>query len=119
AKSERAPADHRDIASHDSTTARLVRHGEPPSPVHPPLAEADGFEWVDAVRELRHGAGAPAVTALVHTRDAARRLADCLRSLAWADEVVVVDMESADDTVRIAGEHGARVVSHPHTGYVE
>jgi len=39
-------------------------------------------------------------------------LRDCLDSVIWADEIVVVDMGSQDDSRRIAQECGARVFSH-------
>ncbi len=39
--------------------------------------------------------------------------------LPWCDEVVVVDQESSDRTPEIARAMGARVVSHPNTGFVE
>jgi glycosyltransferase involved in cell wall biosynthesis len=35
----------------------------------------------------------------------------------WVDEIVVVDNRSADDTAKVAAEHGARVVSEPKRGY--
>jgi glycosyltransferase involved in cell wall biosynthesis len=44
------------------------------------------------------------------------RLAKALASVAWADEIVVVDGGSADATARIAREAGARVVVHPWPG---
>ena len=36
-------------------------------------------------------------------------IADCLRSVRWADEVFVVDSQSADKTVTVAEQHGAKV----------
>ncbi len=39
-----------------------------------------------------------------------KNLPDCLASVAWADEVFVVDSQSSDDTSRVAGELGARLV---------
>jgi len=49
--------------------------------------------------------------------------ADLLRALSsvksWADEVVVVDMHSEDETLEIAKKYGARVFTHKKTGYVE
>lgn len=36
----------------------------------------------------------------------------CLQALSWADEVVVVDDYSKDDTVRVAEDCGARVLQH-------
>src|SRR5690606_35891959 len=60
------------------------------------------------------------ISVVVDTRDAARVLAFDLRSVApWASEIVVVDMESGDDTVAIARAHGARVLTHPRADCVE
>jgi glycosyltransferase involved in cell wall biosynthesis len=53
------------------------------------------------------------ISACLITRDEARFLPDCLRSIRPAvDEVVVVDTGSADDTVRIAREAGCTVLHH-------
>lgn len=60
------------------------------------------------------------ISVVVNTLDAARVLAFALRSVAaWAAEIVVVDMDSTDDTVAIARAHGARVVPHPRADCVE
>jgi (heptosyl)LPS beta-1,4-glucosyltransferase len=37
----------------------------------------------------------------------------------FADEIIVVDMKSDDDTVKIAKKAGAKVFEHKRTGYVE
>jgi len=50
------------------------------------------------------------LTCIVHTRDSARTLEKALASVAWADELLVVDMQSADATREIARRHGARVL---------
>ena len=42
-----------------------------------------------------------ALSVVVLTKNEAARIARCLASVAWADEVVVVDDESTDDTVTI------------------
>jgi glycosyltransferase involved in cell wall biosynthesis len=41
-----------------------------------------------------------------------------LASVAWADEIVLVDSGSKDRTCEIAREYGARVVGEPWRGYV-
>lgn len=59
----------------------------------------------------------PSISAVVLTRDERRHLADCLASLAWADEVLVVDSGSRDDTPEVARERGARVEVNPWVNY--
>ena len=57
------------------------------------------------------------ISAVVMTKNEEDNLPDCLASLAWADEVLVVDSLSADATVAIAQDAGARVVLHPFANY--
>jgi glycosyltransferase involved in cell wall biosynthesis len=57
------------------------------------------------------------VSALVPTLDEELNLPACLASLAWADEVFVVDSLSGDRTVEIARMHGAQVVQHAFESY--
>ncbi len=54
---------------------------------------------------------------IVITRDAAHVLADCLASVPFAAEKIVVDSGSGDDTVAIAERFGARVVLHEWMGF--
>ena len=49
------------------------------------------------------------VSVVLITLDAGAQLAPCLASVGFADEIVVLDSGSADDTVAIAQRHGARV----------
>jgi hypothetical protein len=53
------------------------------------------------------------ITGLVHTRDSAKTLERALVSLRWVDELIVVDMESRDDTLAIARRLADRVVGVP------
>jgi glycosyltransferase involved in cell wall biosynthesis len=72
------------------------------------------------VTEFAHAGKRPLISAVINTLNEEMRLPYALRSLeGWVDEIVVVDMYSDDRTAAIAMEHGARVVSHPRTGYVE
>ena len=57
------------------------------------------------------------VSAVLITRNASATLDACLESLAFAEEIVVVDSGSTDDTVEIAGRRGARVVQKEWLGF--
>ncbi|ATX79588.1 Glycosyltransferase involved in cell wall bisynthesis [Mariprofundus aestuarium] len=46
-----------------------------------------------------------------------KRIGECLNSVQWADDIVVVDSGSSDKTVAIAEAHGARVIHHTWPGY--
>jgi len=61
----------------------------------------------------------PPVTAIVVCRNEADKLRDCLRSLAWCDQLIVVDMASADDTAAVALEHTDEVLPLPWSRVVE
>jgi glycosyltransferase involved in cell wall biosynthesis len=54
----------------------------------------------------------------VITKNEARDLGDALKSVAWADEIIVVDSESTDATVAIARTFTDHVVVRPWEGYV-
>lgn len=49
------------------------------------------------------------ITAIVITRNEEEMLGKCLDSLSFCDEIIVVDSNSTDSTVRIAKEKGAHV----------
>jgi glycosyltransferase involved in cell wall biosynthesis len=57
------------------------------------------------------------LSAVIITCNAASQLDACLASVAFADELVVVDSGSTDDTVAIAERHGARVIHQEWLGY--
>lgn len=62
----------------------------------------------------------PQLSVVIVTRNAATTLEDTLRSIKQlADEIVVMDMYSTDDTVKIAKRYRAQVHFHPAVGYVE
>jgi glycosyltransferase involved in cell wall biosynthesis/SAM-dependent methyltransferase len=60
--------------------------------------------------------GRAPVSVLIPTRNEESNLAKCLASVAWADEVVVVDSASNDRTAEIARAHGATVVPFVRQG---
>lgn len=57
------------------------------------------------------------LSGVVTTLDNAATLDDCLASLAFCDEIVVLDSGSTDATVAIAERHGARVHTQAFAGY--
>jgi len=61
----------------------------------------------------------PRVTVTIITLDEAEHIAAAIDSAAWADEVIVVDSGSTDDTVAIARAKGARTETRAWTGYVD
>lgn len=61
------------------------------------------------------GSPAPLSVVLI-TRDCARTLGACLDSVAWADEIVIVDSGSTDGTLELARERGVRVVHQDWLG---
>jgi glycosyltransferase involved in cell wall biosynthesis len=59
----------------------------------------------------------PRLSVVIITRNEAANIRDCLESVRFADEIVVVDSGSTDDTVPICREFGARIFDHPFAGY--
>jgi glycosyltransferase involved in cell wall biosynthesis len=53
------------------------------------------------------------------TRNEEANIAAALETVSWADEVVVVDCGSTDDTAAIAARMGGRVATRGWTGYVD
>ncbi len=58
-----------------------------------------------------------ALSLLILTRNEEKNIGDCLRSVAWAPEIFVVDSESTDRTTEIATSLGAKVFAHPFESY--
>jgi glycosyltransferase involved in cell wall biosynthesis len=61
----------------------------------------------------------PKVSVTVITLNEAADIGDALKSVAWADELIVVDSMSSDDTATIARRFTDRVVVREWPGYVE
>ena len=52
------------------------------------------------------------ITVIIHTRDSQATLPRLLESVRWADECIVVDMESTDRTCEIALQYGVTLLSN-------
>src|SRR6476646_4208580 len=60
------------------------------------------------------------LSVVIITFNEAANIARCLQALGdVADDVLVVDSFSTDNTVSICRQHGARVIQHAFAGYVE
>jgi glycosyltransferase involved in cell wall biosynthesis len=59
----------------------------------------------------------PKISAFVITKNNGDILGECISSLSWADEVVVVDDYSTDATEGVCRQHGVRFFLHPFEGF--
>src|SRR5690349_12146277 len=94
---------------------RTYRHG--PSWEEIPLASS-----VIAIQTQMKTPNTPSPTArcapvsvLVPVKNEQANIGDCIRSVLWANEIIVIDSQSTDETVRTAEALGARVVQFTFT----
>lgn len=59
------------------------------------------------------------ISAIVITKNAEEMIADCLDSLSFCEEIIIVDNKSEDRTCEIAEKMGARVVEHSSHDFSE
>ena len=57
------------------------------------------------------------VAAAILTKNEARHIRDCLKSVQWADQVILEDSYSDDGTVEIAAELGAQIFQHKFVNF--
>jgi glycosyltransferase involved in cell wall biosynthesis len=60
----------------------------------------------------------PTISIAIIAKNEADRIARLLNSVRFADEIVVVDSGSTDDTAAVCKDYGARVLYRPWSGYV-
>jgi glycosyltransferase involved in cell wall biosynthesis len=56
----------------------------------------------------------PPISILLPTFNSAATVRDTLESIKWAEEILVVDSFSTDDTLTICKEYGARIIQHEY-----
>jgi glycosyltransferase involved in cell wall biosynthesis len=64
-------------------------------------------------------AGVLPVTAIVASRNEAHLLRRCLDALTFCDEIIVVDIDSTDETAAVAREFGASILPHPYVAIAD
>ena len=78
-------------------------------PVHQTVATCESI-----AREVRgwlaQSGRRETLAVVIITKNEERQIAECLQTVAWADQVVIVDDESTDRTVQLCREAGSRVV---------
>ena len=57
------------------------------------------------------------LSVIIITKNEAHNIRDCLESVSWADEIIVVDSGSTDETAAIAREFTPHVYSHDWPGF--
>jgi (heptosyl)LPS beta-1,4-glucosyltransferase len=61
--------------------------------------------------------GLPTVACIVITKNEEANIQDCLNTVQWVDELIVIDAESCDKTVEFARACGAKVFMRPWPGF--
>jgi glycosyltransferase involved in cell wall biosynthesis len=59
------------------------------------------------------------ISAVVIAKNEEANISDCLQSVSWADEIILVDAESVDDTVKLAKNFTSNVFIHKWEGYAK
>lgn len=57
------------------------------------------------------------ISVVIITGNEEKNIRDCLKSVTWADEIIVVDSESNDNTANIAKEFTDKIFIHEWEGY--
>jgi glycosyltransferase involved in cell wall biosynthesis len=70
-----------------------------------------------AIRGLGYTPPVPRVSATIITKNEAAHISQAIESVAWADEIIVVDSESTDETAAIARRFTDRVIVRAWPGY--
>jgi glycosyltransferase involved in cell wall biosynthesis len=59
------------------------------------------------------------ISCVIHTFNSEKYLEQCLQSVLWCDEIVVIDMHSTDSTIEIATQYNANIYMHDNLGYAD
>ncbi len=79
------------------------------------LAETSAEAGTGRVPDSESARKPISVTIVAHNE--AERIGTCIDSVSWADEIIVVDAGSTDDTQDICRKRGVLLIQHPWGGY--
>ena len=107
-----------DVVKGLATSEGALRESDPESTRYVPPALVPGEASIGSVSVplLRPRVGRVPVSVMIPALNEAKNLPRCLDHLAWADEIVIVDSNSKDQSAEIAQEYGARVVQFKWNG---
>ncbi|HHH84806.1 MAG TPA: glycosyltransferase family 2 protein, partial [Firmicutes bacterium] len=57
------------------------------------------------------------ISALILTKNEEINISECVKSVSFCDEIIVIDSESEDQTRSLAEKEGARVIVNPWPGF--
>jgi (heptosyl)LPS beta-1,4-glucosyltransferase len=58
------------------------------------------------------------ISVIIITKDEEKNISDCLKSVEWADEIIIVDAESSDKTIELAKVFTNKIFIRKWEGYV-
>jgi glycosyltransferase involved in cell wall biosynthesis len=59
------------------------------------------------------------ISVIIITRNEEVNIEDCLKSVKWADEIIIVDAESSDNTIGISQKYTDKIFTHKWEGYAK
>jgi glycosyltransferase involved in cell wall biosynthesis len=59
------------------------------------------------------------ISCVIHTYNSEKYLEQCLNSVKWCDEIVIIDMYSNDRTLDIAKHYNAKIYMHKNIGFAD
>jgi glycosyltransferase involved in cell wall biosynthesis len=71
---------------------------------------------IGTLEDLKQAPDREPVSVIVTTYNEARNIEDCLESVGWADEVLVVDSYSTDDTLELARKYPVQILEREYFG---
>lgn len=107
ARSQRA-APHRESAKGGSSAGPVRLHR---------MESGSSGQMINEVGPFRRVGSPEGLSVVIIARNEVPRVGPCLDSVAFADEVIVVDALSEDGTAELCRKRGARVFERPWTGY--